>query len=56
MYPFSYTGLKIVHDQKAQEALGQQCLDAEQATQKQGLLQTLKMFLAHFDNHLAGNK
>ncbi len=56
MYPFSYTGLKIVHDQEIQEALAQQCLDTGQATQRQGLIQMFKKFLARFNNHLAGNK
>jgi hypothetical protein len=32
MYPFSYTGLKLVHDQQVQEALERSRLDAERAT------------------------
>lgn len=56
MYPFSYTNLKIIHDQEIHEALAQHRLDIGQATQRQGLLQTFKMFLARFNNHLAGNK
>ncbi len=56
MHLFSYTNLKIIHDQKIQEALAQQRLDAEQATQRQGLLQTFKKFRARFNNHPAGNK
>jgi hypothetical protein len=49
MYPFSYTGLKIIHDQKIQEALEQQRLYAGQETQRQGLLQTIGKFLARFN-------
>jgi hypothetical protein len=52
MHPFSYTGLKIVHDQKIQEAMKQQCLYARQETQWQGLLQMFSKFLARFNNHL----
>jgi hypothetical protein len=50
MYPFSYTSMKIVHDQKIQEALERQRLYAGQATQRPGLLQTLGKFLARFTN------
>lgn len=56
MYPFSYTGLKIIHDQEIQEALAHHCLDTGQATQRQGLIQMFKTLLARFNNHLAGNK
>ncbi len=51
MYPFSsYTGLKIIHDQKIQEALERQRLYAGQETQMPGLLQTFGKFLARFTN------
>ena len=50
MYPFSYTGLKMIHDQKIQEALERQRLYAEQETQRPGLLQTFGKFLARFTN------
>jgi hypothetical protein len=46
----SYTSMKIVHDQKIQEALERQRLYAGQATQRPGLLQTLGKFLARFTN------
>jgi len=46
----SYTSMKIVHDQKIQEALERQRLYAGQETQKQGLLQTFGKFLACFAN------
>jgi hypothetical protein len=55
MYPFSYTGLKIVHDEKIQEALERQCLDAKQETQGQGLLRALGKLLTRFNNQ-AGRK
>ena len=55
MHPFSYTGLKIIHDQKIQEALEQQRLYAGQETQRQGLLQTFGKFLARF-NKQSGRK
>ena len=48
MPPFSYTSLKIIHDQKLHEALAQQRLYAEQETHKHTLLQTLNKFLARF--------
>ncbi len=51
MHPFSYTGLKIIHDQKIQEALEQHRLYAGQETQRQGWLQTFEKFLARFTNH-----
>ena len=51
MHPFSYTGLKIIHDQKIQEALEQQRLNTGQETHSQGLLQTFGKFLARFTNH-----
>jgi hypothetical protein len=50
MHPFSYTGLKIIHDQKIQEALEQQRLEAGQEVQRQGLLQTFGKFLARFND------
>ncbi len=50
MQPFSYTSLKIIHDQKIQEALEQQRLYAGQETQTQGLPQAFGKFLARFTN------
>ncbi len=50
MYPFSYTGLKIIHDEKIQEALERQRLYAGQEKQRPGPLQTLGKFLARFTN------
>ena len=49
----SYTGLKMIHDQKIQEALEQQRLYAGQETQRRGLLQTFGAFLARFTNFSA---
>ncbi len=46
----SYTSMKIVHDQKIQEALERQRLYAGQATQRPDLLQTFGKFLARFTN------
>jgi hypothetical protein len=48
MNSFSYTGLKIIHDEKIQEALEHQRLYAEQETQRQRLLQMFGKFLARF--------
>jgi len=50
MHPSSYTSLKIIHDQKIQEALEQQRLYAGQEMQRQGLLQKFGKFLARFTN------
>ena len=47
MQPFSYTGLKAIHDQKIREALEYQHLHVKPETQKQHLLQSLAMFFAH---------
>ena len=55
MHPFSYTGLKIIQDEKIQEALEQQRLEAGQGTRRQGLLQTFGKFLARFSNQ-SGHK
>jgi hypothetical protein len=48
MYPFSYTSLKIIHDQKIEEALEHQRFYTGQETQRQRLLQTFGTFLARF--------
>ncbi len=53
MYPFSYIGLKIVHDQQVQEALERYRLDAERATDRQGLFQAFEKLLARFTNQPA---
>jgi hypothetical protein len=29
MYPYSYTGLRLVHDEKVREAMERACVDAE---------------------------
>jgi len=55
MYPFSYTSLKIIHDQKIQEALEQQRLHAGLETRRQGLVQAFGTFLAHFNNQSGMN-
>lgn len=56
MHPFSYSGLKIIHDEKVQEALEQQRPYIGQEMQRQGLLQTLATFFARFNKYLVGNK
>ena len=52
----SYTSMKIIHDQKIQEALEQQRLYAEQNMRRPGLLQAFGKLLAHFtkpvDKHI----
>ena len=48
MYP-SYTGLKIIHDQKIQEALEQQRLYAKQKMHRSSLLQAFDRLLARFN-------
>jgi hypothetical protein len=48
MHPVSYTGLKILHDQKIEEALEQQRLSTEQETQGKSLFQAFGSLLAHF--------
>ena len=50
MYPFSYTGLKLVHDQQVQESLVRYRLGAGRATSRQGLFQAFEKFLARFTN------
>ena len=50
MYPFSYTGLKIIHGQKIREALEHQRFYAGQEAQRQRLEQTFGKFLARFTN------
>jgi hypothetical protein len=46
MYPFSYTGLKTIHDQKIREALEHQRFYVGQEAQRQRLLETFVKFLA----------
>jgi len=53
LHPYSYTGLKIVHDRKIQEALDDQRLYAGQERQRQGLIQTIGTILARFNNQSA---
>ncbi len=50
MQPFSYSGLKIIHDQKIQEALEQQRHYAGQEMRRQGLLQAFGKLFARFNN------
>jgi hypothetical protein len=50
MYPYSYTSLKIIHDQEIREALERKYSGAEQKTQRQGLSQMFGAFLARFNN------
>ena len=53
MYPFSYTSIKIIHDEKIQEALEHHRLYTRQDTQRQGLFQALGKFLARFNKQPA---
>lgn len=53
MQPFSYTSLKIVHEQQIQEALEHQRHDAEQKASGKGLLQAFRAFPARFSRHSA---
>jgi hypothetical protein len=50
MYPFSYIGIKIVHDQQVQEALEHHRFDTDQATYRHYLFQTFEKCLARFTN------
>lgn len=45
MYPFSYTGVKIIHDQKLREAQEQRRRDAGQKTKRQRILRAFRVFL-----------
>jgi len=49
----SYTSMKMIQDQKIEEALEHQRLYTGQETQKRGLLQTFGAFLARFTNFSA---
>jgi hypothetical protein len=53
MWPVSYTGIKIIQDQKIEEALEHYRFSARQETQKRELLQTFGAFLARFTNFSA---
>jgi hypothetical protein len=46
MQPFSYTSLKVIHDQKIREALEHQRLYAKPKMQKQSRLQIFGTFFA----------
>lgn len=48
MYPYSYTNLKIIHDQQIEEALEQHRLYAGEEKQEQGLFQKFGKLLARF--------
>jgi hypothetical protein len=50
MYPFSYTSLKMVHNQQVQEALERYRLNAERTTSRRGLFQAFEQVLARFTN------
>ena len=50
MYPYSYTGLKIIHDQKIREALEHQRFYVGQEAQRHRLLQSFGKVLARFTN------
>ena len=56
MYPFSYTGLKLIHDQKVREALERERLYAEQKTQRRDLRQAFSEFLAGFNHRSTRNE
>jgi hypothetical protein len=51
MQPFSYTGLKIVQDQKIAEALKHHRFSTEPDAKKPGLFHALGVFLARFAIH-----
>jgi hypothetical protein len=53
MWPYPYSGLKIVHDQQIKEALEHYRFSAEQAAQKRSLHQTFGAFLARFTHSSA---
>jgi hypothetical protein len=53
MHPFSYTSIKIIHDEKIQEALEHHRPYAGQETQRQGLFRAFGKFLARFNNRPA---
>jgi hypothetical protein len=48
MYPFSYSGLKMVHDQQVQEALERYHLGAGRTTSRQRLFQAFEKVRARF--------
>ena len=50
----SYTSMKMIHDQKIEEALEDQRLYSGQETRKRGLLQTFGGFLARFTHFSVG--
>ncbi len=53
MWPYSYTSLKIVHDQNIEEALERNRVAEAQRTQKRDLLQSAAALLARFTNSSA---
>ena len=52
MHPFSYTGIKIIHDERIREALENHRLYAGQETRKHGLIQAFGKLLARFSNRV----
>jgi hypothetical protein len=55
MHPFSYTSIKIIHDEKIREALEHHRLCAGQETRKHGLFQAFGKLLARLNNPPARN-
>jgi hypothetical protein len=55
MYPFFYTSIKIIHDEKIQEALERQRLYAGRKTQRLRLFRAFEKFLARFNTRPARN-
>lgn len=44
MYPFSYTSVKVIHEQKVQEALEDRRFYTERKARRRGLFQMLRRF------------
>jgi hypothetical protein len=54
MFPFSYTGLRVIHDEEVREAMEQAHIDAELArgSRQSVLLSLLRNALAHIHRRL----
>jgi hypothetical protein len=48
MYPYSYTSMKIIHDEQIEEVMEQHRLYEGEDSRKQGLLQKFGKLLARF--------
>lgn len=48
MVPFSYTSMKLIHDEEIREALERYRLSTQPKRHRQGLLQALRKALARF--------